>query len=286
LYSNSTRNQINVIGNAAPLVLKNGNIIVPFCRNNLEVFLTESPDNGDSWSVPRNISENVTKSSWHWIGTGPPASLQLSSGRIIVPSYHTTTPHGADGVLSKSYVIYSDDEGTSWQLGGTLNSIRFTNECQAVQLKNGTVMINSRASTTLPHRNQAMSTPNSDGIEFGEVTKSPDLIQPIGGCEGSFIRHTIADILFFSIPYNYSEERYNISLLQSQNDGSSWESTMVIDGGRSGYSALLQLQNQSVAILYERSNLTQFIFMPTQISFGIVWSPTTENSTQETITKI
>ena len=68
LYSNSSAEtgEYNVIGNAAPVVLRdNGRILLPFCRNNRQVLLTHSDDDGVSWSVPVNIS-NVVHTSWAW----------------------------------------------------------------------------------------------------------------------------------------------------------------------------------------------------------------------------
>ena len=68
LYTNSSKQSgfHTVIGNAAPVVLKENNrILVPFCRNNLQVMLTYSDDDGKSWSSPVNLT-NVTQPSWSW----------------------------------------------------------------------------------------------------------------------------------------------------------------------------------------------------------------------------
>ena len=32
--------------------------------------MTVSEDDGFSWSTPRDISENATRMSWKWVGTG------------------------------------------------------------------------------------------------------------------------------------------------------------------------------------------------------------------------
>ena len=66
LYSNSSADVHNVVGNAAPVVLaESGRVLVPFCRNNGQVMLTYSDDNGQSWSRPANIS-GVTHPDWSW----------------------------------------------------------------------------------------------------------------------------------------------------------------------------------------------------------------------------
>ena len=54
VYSNSTASSITQVGNAAPLQLRddNGTIVMPFCVNNSQVFLTRSTDEGRTWSTP------------------------------------------------------------------------------------------------------------------------------------------------------------------------------------------------------------------------------------------
>ena len=59
------------------------------------------------------------RADWGWVGTGPPATLQLSSGRLLTPAYHATF-HGGDGQLSHGFALLSDDNGTTWTLGGEM----------------------------------------------------------------------------------------------------------------------------------------------------------------------
>lgn len=40
------------------------------------------------WSTARKLN-NVTLPEWKWVGTGPPGSIELRNGRILVPSYHS-----------------------------------------------------------------------------------------------------------------------------------------------------------------------------------------------------
>jgi hypothetical protein len=61
----------------------------------------------------------VTEPSWTWVGTGPPAGIQLSSGRLLIPAYHSSTPDD-DGEFSTGHTMYSDDRGQTWKLGGTI----------------------------------------------------------------------------------------------------------------------------------------------------------------------
>ncbi len=67
--------------------------------------------------------------------------------------------------------------------------------------------------------------------------------------------------------------RSNLTLHESRDGGATWAAVKVIDARDSGYSALTILPNGSLACLYERSNVTQIIFLPDHISFEVIWSP-------------
>lgn len=136
-----------MIGNAAPVQLRKSNrIIVPFNRNNRENWVTHSDDDGLTWAAPRQVFGAAHK-SWHWIGLGPPSSIQLESGRIVVPAYHAID-HG-DGESSRGHTMLSDDGGESWRLGcEDFGGIHLSNECAPNAAASPYFM---RPGLTLPH---------------------------------------------------------------------------------------------------------------------------------------
>lgn len=77
-------------------------------------------------------------------GTGPPASIVLSTGRIIIPAYHAYF-HSLDGLITKGYIIYSDDFGETFQIGAQNDDTFFLpNENQIVELDDGKLLSNAR----------------------------------------------------------------------------------------------------------------------------------------------
>lgn len=66
-----------MIGNAAPVQDRgSGRILVPFCRNNHDVLLKYSDDDGVSWSTATPVP-SATMPQWRWIGLGPPGSVYI-----------------------------------------------------------------------------------------------------------------------------------------------------------------------------------------------------------------
>jgi hypothetical protein len=62
-----------------------------------------------------------------------------------------------------------------------------------------------------------------------------------------------------------------MTLHVSQDQGATWQVQSIVDPGPAAYSALVALNNGSVAILYERNSPTNY--MPVALSFLVIWSP-------------
>jgi sialidase-1 len=224
-----------------------------------------------NWASPVNITGslgNVTDPKWTWVGTGPPAGLQLASGRIIIPSYHSTTPND-DGEFSTDHVMYTDD-GKTWHIGGNFSfGVQFPNECQAVELADNVVYINSRG--LLRSRIGAIS--NDGGITFQDPFFIKGLNQPMEGNEGSTIKHPKNGWLFYSglDDSDLFGFRYNLTLFISKDQGQTWQADHLINAGPNSYSALTLMPDGSVACLYEWEVRKQIVFEPDHFSFEIVW---------------
>jgi sialidase-1 len=247
---------------------------MPFCRNNEEVFITFSDDDGVTWAEPSYHPELV-HDDWKWVGLGPPSGLLLSSGRMLIPSYHTIKYKG-DGCASRGHTLYSDDNGASWSIGSAeFGAPYLSNECQAVQLGNGSVLINAR--TVLPHRIQLIS--DDGGLTFGEPYIADGLVEPIEGCEGSTIRYAGDDhtppVLFYSGPNNDLLFRRNMTIMRSYDEGASWSPMVCVDRGEVSYSSMVILPLLSprrgtaadIGLLYERSDSLQVVFEPDEVLF-------------------
>lgn len=88
LFSNSSDAEANVVGNAAPVQDRvTGRIWLPFCRNNEQVFITFSDDDGLTWAAPTH-HPLLTNPLWKWVGLGPPAGLQLGEQRMYMYMYY------------------------------------------------------------------------------------------------------------------------------------------------------------------------------------------------------
>ncbi|MDE0904520.1 MAG: sialidase family protein [Planctomycetota bacterium] len=218
-----------------------------------------STNHGANWSEPREITASVKLSDWTWYATGPGAGIQLErgshKGRLIVPCDHIE----AGSKKYFSHVFYSDDGGKSWQLGGS-TPIDQVNECEAVELEDGRVLLNMRNYSS-GSRVRQHATSNDGGATFRDQRLVPGLIEPI--CQASIRRLTWAGpnkpgILLFSNPAS-SKGRKLMTLRASFDDGATWPWARLLDPGPSAYSCLLVCADGAVLCLYEAGGYKRIV---------------------------
>ena len=257
----------NVCGNPSPVVDETTGIIHLLSTWNLgkdhereiidgtsqdtrRIFVMSSTDEGLSWSEPREITTSVKKDNWTWYATGPCHGIQLKQeahkGRLLIPCDHIEA-------ISKKYyshVIYSDDQGITWKLGGSTPQDQ-VNECTVAELSDGRVILNMR-NYDRSQKSRKVAFSEDGGHTWGDLNPDETLIEPI--CQACMLmvspEKEEATILLFLNPAD-KKSRQNITLRTSLDDGKSWKGSMVLHRGPGAYSDLTQLSNGNIACLYE-----------------------------------
>jgi len=247
------------IGNPCPVVDQSTGVIwMPFCRDNDAVLMMHSNDDGQTWSVPREITVDVKPGNWGWYATGPGVGIQLTRGkhrgRLVIPCDHYE--HRGEKKVKMSHVIFSDDHGKSWQLGGSVGD--HTDECQVVELHDGRLMINMRnywgrdGGKPELAKKRAVAISNDGGASWGELTFDATLIEPI--CQASFLKHSNDKFrpapLLFSNPASTSK-RDHLTVRLSRDEGKSWPVSRLLHEGPAAYSCLTVLSDRSIGCVYE-----------------------------------
>jgi sialidase-1 len=265
------------IGNPCPVVdEQTGTIWMPFCRDNTDVFVTSSADDGRTWSRPRKITDAVKKPGWGWYATGPGVGIQLRrgppAGRLVIPCDHGETFDGRRVYLS--HVIFSDDHGRTWKLGGTLE--RHTEECQVVELAGGDLLLNMRnywgRDGKRPDRadRRAIARSRDGGATWSPLEFDATLIEPV--CQASLIavphpHKADATVLVFANPAS-KEARRNLTVRVSFDEGKTWPVSRQVDAGSAAYSCLARLPGGRIGLLYERDDYRKLTFTEVAIDLS------------------
>ncbi len=209
------------------------------------VWISHSEDDGQNWSHPRDITREVKDPALGWYATGPGIGIQLTRGehrgRMVVPCDQKN-----DGKFS--HAIYSDDGGRSWQIGGKIPEF---NECQAVELADGRLMLNMR-NADKSRKRRGVVTSEDGGITWSEPRADDQLIEPV--CQASILRHSWPrdggrGAILFSNPA--SEKRENMTVRLSEDEGQTWPHSRTLWAGPSAYSCLAVLADGTILCVHE-----------------------------------
>jgi sialidase-1 len=266
----------DTIGNPCPVIDNaTGTIWLPLTRNRGDewegqilggateeprsVWLIGSSDDGHTWTEPVDISGATRLPHWRWYATGPGVGIQLQRGprrgRLLIPCDHSDHDYG--GHPYRSHAILSDDGGRTWRHGDAIGER--TNECQAVELADGTVLMNMRSYHEKSRR--ALATSTDGGETWSEVTLDPALVEPI--CQASILRYTAQpkyakNRVLFANPTG--DGRNTMTIRLSYDECSTWPVAKTLYAGSAAYSCLVVLPDMSIGCLFERDDYSKIAF--------------------------
>jgi len=258
----------DTMGNPCPVLLASGRVLLVHCWNDRarqvgrgarRILVTHSDDDGKTWAKSRDITAQVNKPNWDWYATGPGAGIQLTrgkhKGRVIVPCDHGV------GRGFFSHILYSDDNGENWKIGAI--SPRGLNECEAVELANGDVMINSRNhGVRLFNRGVCVSHDGGQTFDPKLFRRDKTLVEP--NCQASIRRYAWPEgdkpgLILYSGPA-LATSRAQGTLRGSYDDGKTWPWKLEYYQGPSGYSDIAVLPDGRVAVLFEKDGKSKLGF--------------------------
>lgn len=245
-----------------------GEIFLLFTRDNSEALVTRSPNSGYSWSTPEVITSSVKvvnattpvghsypAEAWGWYVFGPGQGIQLthgpSAGRLVVAADHRVSWDLS--VPSYSHVVYSDDHGATWHLGGGLDATAanaYSNEAALVEQSDGTIYmsirVNDRANTT---RGYARS--YDGGRTWTTMRHEAVLTTP--AVEGALLRVN-DQVVLFSSPSSTDNSRQKLTIWASYDDTKTWVKKKVLFFGAAAYSDMVLVAPDTVLLVYERGH--------------------------------
>jgi sialidase-1 len=204
---------------------------------------------------------------WKVLATGPGHGIQLKTVRLLVPIWLSTGEKGHRPSITST--LYSDDHGKTWRCGDVavpnVEPYVNPNETAAVELSDGTVMLNVR-SESKPNRRLIVT--SHDGATHWSTPRFDDALwEPI--CFGSLLRVSgkppsdRSRILFANarnlsradrknVP-GQSRERKNLSIHLSYDEAQTWPIIKTLEEGPSGYCDLAMLADGTILCFYERA---------------------------------
>lgn len=215
-----------------------------------QLVLAYSDDDGQSWSEPINITEQVKDPSWYFLLQGPGMGITTQDGTLVFAAQYIDV-----NKIPNACIIYSKDRGKTWHLHTPARSN--TTEAQVAEVEPGVLMLNMRDNRG---GSRAVTVTKDLGKTWEDHPSSRKVLRETV-CMASLIRSEAKDnvlgkdLLLFSNP-NTTEGRNHITIKASLDGGHSFpegHQVMLDEGDGWGYSCLTMIDKETVGILYEGS---------------------------------
>ncbi|MFJ9153296.1 LamG-like jellyroll fold domain-containing protein [Streptomyces sp. NPDC102270] len=237
--------------------------------------LQYSDDDGRTWSVPRDLSDEILpprRTSWY--ATGPVHGIQLTRGRHagrLVFGVNAETwngersemgvpPAGGWGRVTGNHaaLVVSDDGGAHWRVGATDSwpvaadgtFRQKPSELTVAERTDGSVLVGGREQdgTDLGHRTQAVSPDGGDSFA-APFRALPGLYAPQVQCATL----DLGERVLLSCPAD-PDRRRTMTIRSSYDGGRTWDTPdrgTVVTADWSGYSDMAPVDEDTVGLLYE-----------------------------------
>ena len=221
-----------------------------------------SDDDGRSWQF-RSVTAvaappELIRTAFPTSGAGITLRRGPLAGRLLQPYCGWFRPGGsagegpADGEVVRSYVLFSDDHGETWQRGEPVGEDM--DETTIVELSDGRVLLNSRDHARGGHRRIAVSA--DGGRSWEDRGIDPQFVDP-GNNAQLAARHPEAGqndprarkLLFSNAWDRFARRRGTLS--SSHDDGQTWQEALVFEPGPLDYSVVQALDCGAVGVIWE-----------------------------------
>lgn len=227
-------------------------------------YLVHSDDEGRTWSKPLDITKQVGKQAHFGASEGRQLTLGKHQGRLIIAGSRMDLD-GKGRITAKHPGVWkSDDHGKTWTLSmipldpAVATPRNASSEARITELHDGRLLYNERTRNTGRH----LAWSKDGGETWTKTRQSVDL--KVTQCNGSMVTLLDADgqltrTVLFSIPSPGGRSEGLVCV--SHDGGKTWPQSKQVTQGFFAYSALIQLDSETIGLFYESNRYKDIRFV-------------------------
>lgn len=228
-----------------------------YAKTDGRFWLVKSTDQGRTWAEAIPVKARPNPAGWVGWSNNSVHGIQLTTGphkgRLLIPGF--LYKEGEEGQIPgvRGGVLFSDDHGSSWQVGGFLPA--GSDEVTLAETSSGGVYANYRKNKPYNNAWRFHAWSNDGGENFSQQDSQPKDL-PTPRCHGGLVRYAsgkngAGNTLLFSHPAG--PRRSRVTVRASYDDGRTWPLAKRIDDGPSGYSDLAVTADKTILCVHEDS---------------------------------
>ena len=232
-------------------------------------FRVYSDDEGRTWSKPVDITKQVGRQAHFGASEGRQLTTGDHEGRLLIAGARMDLNESGEIVAKHPGVWRSDDHGETWTLPmipldpKIATPQNASSESRITKLADGRLLYNERTRSTGRH----LSWSEDGGETWSKARRAADL--KVTQCNGCTITlrdasGQLTNTILFSIPSPGG--RSDGLVYVSKDGGNSWPIRRDVIKGNFAYSALIQLDADSIGLLYETGHYTQIKLLRLKIN--------------------